>query len=824
MPNTKLSPPEKKQQDGVYCAHCGDKCPSPPLQSEGKNFCCPGCQMVYAVILANGLENYYCLNEMPGTSQKSPSEEGKYAFLDDAQISRQLLDFSDGKMAKVTLYLPQVHCASCVWLLEKLPALHKGITHARINFLRKEISITFLEQKISLHTIANLLAKVGYAPLISLNDLEKKKQKPFTQTGGFYLRLGITGFCFGNIMLLSFPEYLGLESTREIWGKVFGYLNILLALPIFFYGASPYWKSALAALRHKSLNIDVPISLGILALFGRSLYEILSHTGAGYLDSLGSLVFLLLIGRWFQHTTFSQISFVRDYRSYFPIAVLVKKGDEEKSKSLVKLKKKDHIVLRHGELVPADAVLICGEALIDYSFVTGESEPVYLSEGEKVYAGGRQKAGRIELVLEKEVSQSYLTRLWNAQAFKDDNTPKISDLTSKMGQYFTLAIILIASISAAYWSIYSPATAVNVFTAVLIIACPCALALNVPFTLGNALRILGRAGFYLKETAVIEKMARLNHLVFDKTGTLTEGGDSATGHYEGKTLTEAEKSAVFSLASESTHPMSIAVSKYLSGASKQKVSHFREVSGQGISGKVNGAEVRIGKRTFVGGEEEGASSRIDETDKQAKGGEVTFRSATYLGIGGEEKGCFYTKQKLRNALKNVLESLRKKMRLSLLSGDHEGEKTRLSAVFRSGEPMLFRQSPAQKMAYIRKLQATQKIVGMVGDGLNDAGGLKQSDVGIALSNNINQFSPACDGILSADKFQQLPFFLQFSRRSVRLVYGGFVLSLLYNVVGLSFAVQGLLSPLVAAILMPLSSITIVLFGTIGTWAAAKTKT
>ncbi len=807
MNNIATSQPTQKGV--VPCDHCGEECPSTPITSGDKHFCCHGCQMVYEVIAANGLENYYCVTQTPGASQKEGIEEGKYAFLDDAQIADKLLDFTDGSIAKVTLYLPQVHCASCVWLLEKLHLLHDGITHSRINFLRKEVSITYKPAAITLRAIAELLAKVGYAPLISLNDLEDQAPKPFTQTKGFFLRLGITGFCFGNIMLLSFPEYLGLDSTSEAWGQVFGYFNILLALPVFFYGASPYWQSAVAALKHKTLNIDVPISLGMLALFGRSVFEIVTHTGAGYLDSLASLVFLLLAGRWFQQTTFNQISFERDYRSYFPIAVLVKNGEEEKTTPLSNLKKKDHIVLRHGELVPADAVLVAGDALVDYSFVTGESEPVVLQQGEKVYAGGRQKGGRIELVLEKEVSQSYLTRLWNEQAFQEKDTLALGDLTSKISQYFTLAIISIATVAAAFWWSTSVETAINVFTAVLIIACPCALALNVPFTLGNALRILARFGFYVKDTQVIERMAKLSKVVFDKTGTLTEGGETAQAQFEGESLDKDTQNAVFSLVSESTHPMSQTIVQALKGSEKQPVSEFAEVTGQGIQGYVQGKLVKVGKASFV------SPKAPSETQERS------FQSATFVSIEGKPVGAFYTQQTIRKGLKNLLANLRKRYQLALLSGDHEGERQRLSAVFAEGETLLFRQLPAQKMAYIRQLQAQGNLVGMVGDGLNDAGALKQSDVGIAISNDVNQFSPACDGILNAKQFGQLDAFFQFARRCIRIVLGGFTLSLLYNLVGLAFAVQGLLSPLVAAILMPLSSITVVLLGVLGTWLAGN---
>ncbi|MEM1124449.1 MAG: heavy metal translocating P-type ATPase metal-binding domain-containing protein, partial [Bacteroidota bacterium] len=499
------------------CYHCGDPCEKTHVSFMQKDFCCNGCQLVYEILNTNDLGQFYQIEKAAGTSLKGQNKE-QYTYLDDAAIVEKLIDFSNEKITKATFYLPQIHCASCIWLLENLYKLDDGILASKVNFLKKEAYLTFANSATSYRKIVELLASIGYAPTINLSDLNEPKEKVVNKR--FYYQLGVAGFAFGNIMLLSLPEYFGLTDTT--FQEVFGYLNILLILPIVFYSGRDYLTAAWQGLRQRRLNIDVPIALGILTLFGRSVFEILTHTGAGYLDSLAGLVFFLLIGKRFQQATYYQLSFERDYKSYFPIAATVLKDGVEYSVALSQLNIGDIILLKNGELIPADGFLKSGKARIDYSFVTGESEPVSKSIGEKLYAGGRQMGGTIQLCVTKKVAQSYLTQLWNEDTFqKNKNTNTTGELANRIGKYFTYVILTIACATLAYWLPKDTATAINAFTAVLIIACPCAVALSIPFTFGNALRLLGRTGFYLKNTNVIEQLNKLDTIVFDKTGTIT---------------------------------------------------------------------------------------------------------------------------------------------------------------------------------------------------------------------------------------------------------------------------------------------------------------
>ncbi len=750
---------------------------------------------------------YYDIEQQAGTSLKG-KKQTEYAYLDDPEVREKLIDFADEQQTRVTFFIPAIHCASCLWLLENLYRFNAGIHSANVNFVKKEVYLTFDEGQVSLRQVVELLDSIAYTPAINLSNLDQGDRPVVDRS--FYYKFGVAGFAFGNIMLLSFPEYLGLDKALEgEFFQLFGYLNILLALPLVFYSGNDYLKSAWLGLKQRNLNIDVPIALGVLTLFGRSVFEILTHTGAGYLDSLAGLVFFLLAGKWFQQRTYHSISFERDYKSYFPIAAHRKNSDgTTTSTPLDKLEPGDRIEVKNGELIPADGVLLIGAAAIDYSFVTGESEAVERRSGEKVYAGGRQTGSSIEVSLTRRVSQSYLTQLWNDEAFTKTQDSKTSALANRVGKYFTFAILIIAFTTLGYWLQFDTGIAINAFTAVLIIACPCAVALAVPFIFGNALRVLARNRFFLKNTAVIEAFADLQAVIFDKTGTLTDRQRSII-RFEGQPLDAHETQLARQVMAPSSHPLSQQIAAFLGEGEPAPDSEiyqlkaWKETIGMGVEGTLCQSHVKAGSTDFMDAP-------------------VPAKSGVYLQINGEVRGLFHIENHFRTGLWQVARYFAERARLFLLSGDNDRERSLLAPAFEGKGEMRFRQSPQDKLRFVRQLQQDGQKVMMLGDGLNDAGALKQSDAGVVVAENTNNFTPACDAILDAVNFHQLPTFLEFSRKSIRLVYYAYGFALIYNIIGLSFAVQGALSPIVAAILMPLSSISIVLFGTLGSnWMAKR---
>lgn len=790
----------KNGSNGLTCHHCGEQCEDESIHIDDKIFCCNGCKMVFEILQENDLCTYYDIDSNAGVSLKGKKVK-TYAYLEEEEVLDKLLNYSDDKTSKVTLYLPAIHCSSCIWLLENLYKFNDAIITSRVNFLKKEIYLSFTKD-ISLRQVVEILVSIGYEPEINLSNLDEE-QPTFERS--FYYKLGIAGFAFGNIMMFSFPEYLGLGAENDAWFKsLFGYLNIFLATPVLLYSGKDYLISAWQGLKKGYLNIDVPVSIGMLSIFLRSVYEIISQTGAGYLDSFAGFVFFLLIGKWFQQKTYHRLSFERDYKSYFPLAATLVKDGTQSPISVNKLKEGDVILVRHQELIPTDSILTKGKGSIDYSFVTGEAEPINKQVGDKIFAGGKQMGEGIELTVIKKVSQSYLVQLWNDDAFKKDTEKKASQLADKIGKYFTVIILLVAIATLIYWSIYDKSIAFTTFTAVLIVACPCAVALSIPFTFGNVLRILAKHQFYLKNTDTIESLQNTTAIVFDKTGTITLPSASQVD-YEGTPLSTPQKEAIFAIASQSTHPISQQIVHALDiNVEKETLENFEEITGKGIKGLVNNTPIALGSSSFIKG----------TSDPDDKG--------VYVKYDHKILGKFILHDEYRPGFKTVLTSFQNYWKTFLLSGDDDNQKSFLAPLFKGNNHLLFRQKPKDKLDFVKTLQEKGERVIMLGDGLNDAGALMQSDVGIVISENINNFTPASDAILSADKFDKLPIMVAYVNKSIRLIYYAYTLATIYNIIGLSFAVQGLLSPVVAAVLMPLSSITIALFGVLSSsWLARR---
>lgn len=788
---------KEKPEVKTTCFHCGEDAKDNSYQIEEKVFCCKGCQTVYEIINKNDLCSYYDIENAPGINQKQEVRKGKFDFLDDEQIIKKITHFQDQTHQHVTFYLPQMHCSSCIWILEHLSKIDHGIIKSQVNFIKKEVTIIYDFHHTSLKKVAETLTLIGYEPHISLNDVGSNKIKKYDTTR--IVKIGIAGFCFGNIMMLSFPEYFSLgkieDPSLKNW---FSYLNLFLSLPVFFYSASEFFISGFKGLRQKFLNIDAPIALAVLITFSRSVYEILSNTGAGYLDSMSGIVFFMLVGRYFQNKTYQSISFDRDFTSYFPLGVSIINTDgSEKQVSVSDLKVGDRIKIHNDEIIPADALLFLGKATIDYSFVTGESLPVERSIGEIVYAGGKQTSGAIELEVVKEVSQSYLTQLWNNDTFKENKEEVKVSFIHKVSRYFTYILFSIALVSAAYWMFNDPSKVWNSITSVLIVACPCALLLSATFTNGNMIRILNKYKLYVKNASVIERMSDIDTIVFDKTGTITEQGKSEI-FFQGRDISPENSQLIRSLANQSNHPLSKSINSFLPFSKLLHVKNYKEFKGFGTSATINDQFIKMGSSEFVLG-------------KNAS--HVTSGSRVYITIDDEFIGCFIVKNTYRLGLDKIVTSLNSQFDLKILSGDNSSEETYLKNIFGSKTEMLFDQKPEDKLNFIKQLQSANKKVLMIGDGLNDAGALKQSDLGIAISDDTNNFSPACDAILSGKNFFLLKELINYCKKEKTIIYASFVLSILYNFIGIFFAVQGDLMPVIAAILMPVSSISIVLLTT-----------
>ncbi len=786
------------------CFHCGnDVVIRDVIIFDDKQFCCNGCKTVYEIFSQNDLSCYYDFENSPGAT---PTDiQGKYNFLDNPDIVSKLLDFDEADSSIVTLYIPHIHCSSCIWILENLQKLQKGINYSQVNFPEKKVRITYTTSKTSLKEIVALLCSIGYEPYISLENFNAPKE--YIDRSLTY-KVGVAFFAFGNIMLLSFPEYFEVEEywLNEYRG-FFRWLIFGLSLPSFFYSASGYYVSAYKSITSKIPSIDIPIALGIIVMFVRSTVDIVFDYGQGFFDSLTGLIFFMLLGKLFQQRTYSFLSFERDYKSYFPIAITKINAEEiEQSIQVYDIEKGDRLLIRNQELIPVDGILITDSATIDYSFVTGEAIPIIKKSGDKIFAGGKHVGRVMEMEVLFSVSQSYLTQLWSNDVFQKRMDQKYKTITDTISHYFTPILLVLAFVSFTYWAFFDWNIAFNVFTAILIVACPCAMALTAPFTLGNVLRIMGNRKFYLKNATVIEQLAKVDTIVFDKTGTITTNSKSIIS-YEGEVLTPEELVGIKNVLRGSNHPLSRMLYDFIPQTEKITVVDFEEITGKGIKAVAEGVLIQLGSASFV-----------DKTQDDIK---IT---AVHVALNGIYKGKFIFKNEYRKGLSELFSKLNTSYKIHVLSGDNEGDKQSLQQLLPQNTQLVFNKKPDEKLAYIKQLQQQGATVLMIGDGLNDAGALAQSNVGISISENVNVFSPACDAILDADKFEVIGDFLRLSKNAMTTIIMSFGLSIIYNIIGLSFAISGNLLPIVAAIIMPLSSITIVSFVTImSNWYARKVK-
>lgn len=782
------------------CFHCGEDCQEDILHVDDKDFCCTGCKLVFEVLQENDLGSYYEIAPNPGATQRSlTGASNRFDYLDDEEVMTRLLDFNNDAESHITFTIPVIHCASCIWLLENLHKLNPGIISGRVDFIKKKAKVKFLPEAVSLKEVVQLLTKIGYEPAINLSDLDGQ-DSPKVDRRTIY-KLAVAGFCFGNMMFFSLPEYF---SEAELLGSqfhgLFNYLNIFLALPVFFYSATDYYKSAWLALKNKTINMDVPIVLGIFALFFYSLYVIIFLGEAGYMDTLGGLLFFLLISKIYQQKTYDTLSFDRDYKSYFPMAVTRLVQDTEEVIPLASLEVGDLIRVRNNELIPSDSILIEGDAHIDYSFVTGEEVPVVKRKGQLIYAGGRQKGSSVSLAVQKLPSQGYLTGLWNNESFEKEKVHSLESLATKTSKWFTLIVLLIAFTSLAVWSFSDMSIALKAFTSVLIIACPCALAMSTPFTLGNTLRVFGKSKLYLKNASVIEKMALIDTVIFDKTGTLTAPANASV-EFVGDELSVETRQVIKAVVSHSTHPLSNRINSWLKTEKGAVLDSVEEISGKGLQAIYKSQEFLLGSADFTG---------LSVDTSRRDGNHV------YLTVEGQPFGYFFIQSGLREEVGQVVSELRKSKSIHLLSGDHAHERENLQKVLGHEVEMKFKQGPEDKLNYVKRLNHKGANTLMLGDGLNDAGALKESHVGIAVTDRITNFSPASDAIMDAEVFGQIPAFLAFAKTSRKIIMASFGLSFTYNAVGITFAVQGLLSPVFCAVIMPMSSLSVILFTTLTT--------
>jgi Cu+-exporting ATPase len=779
-----VSASERRSLAATSCRHCGDPCDALAIGTADGTFCCGGCEAVHRLLQSHDLGAFYSCAPAPGVSQryKADLDDARFAVLDEPAVAARFLEFDDGRIARVTFAIPALHCASCVWLLEQLWRLEPGVTRTEVDLGRRSVRVEFSPTTTTVRRIAERLAALGYEPVLSIEPA--CAATPIARR--LYLQLGVAGFAFGNIMLFSIPRYVNGGPLDGGFQRLFDALNITLSIPVLLFSVSDYFRISWQAIRCRTMTLEIPVAIGLAVLFLRSVADIATGRGEGFMDSFAGLAFFLLLGRLFQQKVFDRISFDRTYRSFLPLSVRRETGVGLQVTPIEQLQPGDSIRLRRHEVIPTDARLLDERSMVDYAFITGEQAPVAVRRGEIVRAGGRAAAA-MRLAVERPVSQSRLAGLWNNPVFGEDKRRWLTDVTAGFGRWFTAGAIGVAALGALVWWPDVAASA-SVATAVLIVACPCAVTLSAPIALGTAMGQLGLRGLYLKQPAVVLDLSRVDTIVFDKTGTLTGSRERTL---ESRGLTERGWQLVCRLAQESVHPVSRALADRGIDGHPSKPVQVREVPGAGISGIIGGQGVAIGSAAFIA---------------SCTGRPVPADDRTYV-VAGSERGWVRLRAPVRPGIAEAAAALAEHHDLHLLSGDRDTDRLRWIPLF--GRRIRFQQSPEDKLAFVKATRAAGRRVLMAGDGLNDAGALAAADVGLAVADDTSCVVPACDGVIDGERLKDLPAFLRYGRRARLVVIACFAVSVVYNAVGLALALSGHLTPLASAVLMPVSSITVI---------------
>lgn len=777
-------------KETIRCYHCHSPQQESMIRHDDKDFCCQGCITVYDILHSRDLCQFYDMDDMDFLKKAPFNISRSYSYLDTEEFSKRLIRYSDQKQTHVRFYIPQIHCRSCLWLLERLYKIDSRILRSEVLFDQKELYVVYETGSLLLSELVSILASIGYEP--SINQTAED-EKPKTQRSEI-LKIGISGFCFANIMMLSLPEYFSSGIIQEsIIRSTIPVLQILLSLPVITYTAWDFFRPSISNLKKGRLIIDFPISVAIVITFLRSIYDIYYGYSAGYLDSMTGIVFFMLIGRWMQSRTHQFLSFDRKFLSFFP--VMVEKIEDMKRcfVSINDIQKGDRITIYPQEIIPVDGILSRGKAVIDYSFVNGESDLQEISIGQHIYAGGKQTQNTIDLIVMNSHEQSKMISMWNHASFKNKKVRNENQLLDTAGMIFTWIVLGLGMGAWLFWMSQSkPLMAWNSLTTILIVACPCALLLTSSFVYGHYIRVLSKYHFFLRDSQVLNDLINIDHIVFDKTGTLTIINGLLV-EFQGDQLDEKTKQALTDIFSHSQHKLARAILEYLAMPVDHYDINMKETIGEGLEVWLDDQHYKIGSDRFVGLQSEDTRTRV------------------HVIRDNRSLGCFIIQNKYRSGIEKMIGTLGEKFKLSLLSGDHENEYTYLSKFFPLNASLKFRQTPLQKLEYIEqtKSEKNERIM-MVGDGLNDSGAFKAADVGVVITERNNNFNPESDIILEASSLIWLDKLLTFVSKMPYIVMVISVYSLLYNLIGLYFALQGKLSPVVAAILMPMSSISIIL--------------
>jgi Cu2+-exporting ATPase len=789
----------------VGCSHCGLPVPAGLVDSDVElQFCCSGCRVAYDVIHGAGLEGYYDLKDRIDAPELAAQGRGTaYEEFDDPAFTELYCRRRRDGMITVELYLEGVHCAACVWLVEKVPLVIPGVAECRLDVGRSLATVIWDSGQTQLSSIARFLDSIGYPPHpfhgVEARDMERREDR------SLLIRIAVAGAIAGNVMLLAFALYGGyFHGISPTFRSLFRWVSLGLTLPSVLWCAQVFYRGAWGALKTRTLHMDVPISIGILAAFGWGVVNTIRNNGEVYFDSVTVLIFFLLIGRWVQRRQQRRAARATELLfSLAPSTARVVDDNGIREMPAAALKPGMVMELRAGDSAPADGVVLTGESTMDLSLLTGESRPVAVAAGDPIHAGTTSLSGRLEVEIRSAGADTRLGRILRLVEEGAQRRAPVVLLADRISGWFVLTVLGLALITVAVWLRIDPAQAVENAVALLIVSCPCALGLATPLAVSAAVGHAARTGILIKGGDALESLARPARMILDKTGTLTEGR-LAVVRWHG---TEAVRRIVASAESHSTHPVAMALTDGVETAGVPIPTDVEQHPGRGLTALTDGNDLLVGAPAFA---EERVGELSDAVTSKIRTAIDDGLTPIVIVLGGEVEAVAALGDPVRADTADALAAIKARgWQIEVLSGDHPGtvrallQRLHLDPSSGRGGAV-----PEDKVERVRQA-ADQGPVVMVGDGVNDAAALAAATVGIGVHGGAEAALAAADIYLGTPGLEPLVRLLDGSRRTLGVIRRNLIFSLSYNAVAVTLAMLGLMHPLVAAILMPASSITVV---------------
>ena len=791
--------------NAAACAHCGLAAPLASIEAGApRQFCCEGCRAVWAILHEHGLERYYALRA-GGAPAPAPVADRLYAELDDAGFQGRSCRPAPGGLLATDLYLEGVHCGACVWLVEKLPGLLPGVAEARLDLPRSQAHVVWDPRVLSLSAVARRLASLGYTPHPCRGQAAQAARR--REDRAMLGRIGVAGAVAANVMAIAFALYGGmLDGMEPEFATFFRWLSLVLTAPSLVWSGGVFFRSAWVALRAGTLGMDLPISIGLLVGFVHGVVNTVRGSGEVYFETVSTLIFLLLFGRYLLRRQQRAAGDAAELAaSLYPSSARLLEDGQAREVPLEALVPGALVEVRAGDVVPADGVVVAGRSTVDASLLSGEPVPVAVAAGDRVHAGTLNVASRLELRVERTGEDTRVGRLMTLVEAHARRRAPIVQLADRISGRFVAAVLVLAAATFLLWVRVDPARALDHAVALLIVTCPCALGLATPLAMSAAIGRAARGGFLVKGGDVLEKLTRPGRMWLDKTGTLTEGRARLVrwcGDVSARPLVAAAEA-------HSSHPLALAFLEALSGEPRSRdMVEIIETHGGGIEARVGERSVIVGSPAFVESRaKEVVSGLATEVDVLVGAG----LTPVLVAVDGRVVAAAGFGDPVRGDAGAALARVRGLgWRLGILSGDH----ARVVAAVGAGlglEPDMCRGgvSPEGKLDIVSAALAEGPVV-MAGDGVNDVAALAAASVGIAVHGGAEAALAAADVFVMRPGVTRIAELLDGSRRTMRVVRRNLAFSLGYNVIGVGLAMSGALNPLVAAILMPLSSLTVII--------------